>query len=938
MTMFLLFFSLNSLACKKIVSLFNPGLKLHYEIRPSSYSSSELEIKIVITQFDGDSLKIIPYERDNLLVKNNLRCYDSHGNSLSYTDKLIPVPEKTDVFGNGYTQYLLHTTQIDTVIIEYTVRVGAKEGNQHIGYSGFTYGYLDEKFGLLLGRNILLVPETKISDITVNFAFPETRRVMTGWKLKNSLYYPALQGQNIIEILLLEPIGIGDFVVKSKTINNTKVVVYIHEEIPGMVKQEIWQNVFITYEFLASIFQKPLGDKYSIFFTPKTKDNDLIHIQSWGTGQGMDMPTITAYRWQKFTQNLILAWLKHPPHRIKYKYADDLWLVDGLAYFLSAKILDKLRLQQYNDLIEWLAANYISDFSLDSLSREMTNLGSAFKNKIPKGANIYLKYKAPITLDYVDRMIRLETKGRTNILDVLRLQAANNNKVKFKDCVEKIIGHKIDSWYNEYFLKTQKPIPLDPYVIAPLASMKGKGNTAVEKESNLTILFTGQARGFIEQCGCKVNQSGGIAKRAAYINSERKYNQNLLLIDLGDAFPIEKNEPFLNKLTELEFNIFLKSMELMKYDFSAIGASELMYSPGFFLKKISTLDFPYLSANIVFSQYKQQNSIKPYKILETQGIKVAFLGLSQNIYHEQFEYLYEDNVSSVIFEDPLTVAKRLIPFLRPKADIVCVVGRLSPIFIRKLVKAVPDIDLVFSSYPNAIINPHVAKYNDDELVQAGTYYHTYDQPGKLDKTLILYNHIGQYGISKVCLKLNTGKAIIESEVEDFFLDASVSDDPKIRKLLDTFYGSLLLRGEAIGDAYKRITSWDVDKIQNSSFVGVQRCLPCHENQYDQWRYTQHASAFTTLLARQRSSAPKCVACHVTGIGFVNGYKLGDTKSLFANVQCEMCHGPGSLHVETPARINIIKSPGYKDCAQCHDAEHSDMNNENFPVYYAKVKH
>jgi hypothetical protein len=916
------------------MKVFNRGINLYYEIGFSEHSFSELDIKIVITQLNSDLLKIIPYERDNLLVKHNFRCHDSRGNILPYRTILIPILKNTSVFGKGYTQYFLQTDKIDTAIIEYTVKVGAREGNQHSGHSGFAYGYLDEKFGLLLGRNILLAPEAKIFDVTVKFDFPETRKVITSWKLKDSLYYPTL-GRNPIESLLLEPIGIGDFSAKSKMIHETNVVVYIHEEIPDTVKQKIFRNVFTTYEFLADIFQKPLGNEYFILFTPKTKGNNLIYVQSWGTGQGMDMPAITVYRWQKFTQNLIRAWIEDAPYRIEYKYAEDLWLVDGLKYFLSAKILDKLGLQDYNIFLEGLSRDYL--FALSS-GLNMIDLGSVFTSKAPKGINPsrLLQVKAPLLLDYIDRMIRLETGEKVNILDVLRLQAAKNNKVKFKDCVEKIIGYKIDEWYNEPFFKTQRPIPIDLCALTPLSSMESKEYVINKEKYDVTILFTGESRGFIEQCGCKVNQSGGIARRATFINSERKRNPNLLLIDLGDAFPIEKNESTLNKLTELEFDIFLQCMELMKYDFSVIGASELMYSPDYFLKKTSNLNFPYLSANIRFPQYKQQTLRKSYKILETQGIKIAFLGLSQNIYHEQFDYVYQDNVLSVIFEDPLTVAKLMVPHLRQQADIVCVVGRLSPKMLRKLVETVPDIDLIFSSYPRAVINNW--DFQHDHSTHAMASYHTHDQNGKLNNTAILYSHSGRYGISKVDLKLNAQKRIIASKPEDFYLDESVPDDHRVRRLLNNFYKTLLARRDVVGKAYKIITSWDDNKIQNSSFAGVQTCLLCHENQYNQWKYTPHASAFKTLLERQRSSAPKCIACHVTGLGYESGYKVGDINSLFVNVQCEMCHGPGNLHVEAPSRTNIIKSPTQKDCVQCHDSEHSDMNNENFLEYYKKVIH
>ena len=54
-------------------------------------------------------------------------------------------------------------------------------------------------------------------------------------------------------------------------------------------------------------------------------------------------------------------------------------------------------------------------------------------------------------------------------------------------------------------------------------------------------------------------------------------------------------------------------------------------------------------------------------------------------------------------------------------------------------------------------------------------------------------------------------------------------------------------------------------------------------------------AWKTLVDGGKQTDYKCVGCHVTGYGQVGGSSLGHTKRL-ENVQCETCHGPGSMHV------------------------------------------
>jgi hypothetical protein len=87
----------------------------------------------------------------------------------------------------------------------------------------------------------------------------------------------------------------------------------------------------------------------------------------------------------------------------------------------------------------------------------------------------------------------------------------------------------------------------------------------------------------------------------------------------------------------------------------------------------------------------------------------------------------------------------------------------------------------------------------------------------------------------------------------------------------------------------------------------------------------HASAWKTLVAVGKQDDYKCVSCHVTGYGQVGGSSLGHTDHL-RDVQCEVCHGPGSAHVaaeglEEPLALSA-GTPA-STCTTCHTEQHSD---------------
>jgi len=111
----------------------------------------------------------------------------------------------------------------------------------------------------------------------------------------------------------------------------------------------------------------------------------------------------------------------------------------------------------------------------------------------------------------------------------------------------------------------------------------------------------------------------------------------------------------------------------------------------------------------------------------------------------------------------------------------------------------------------------------------------------------------------------------------------------------------------------------------ASYVGIAKCAGCHKAAVTFWNHTVHAQAWKTLVEGGKQADYKCVSCHVTGFGQVGGSSLGFTKKL-ESVQCEVCHGPGSLHVlgegnEQP--LAIKRDAPETVCLGCHTEQHSD---------------
>lgn len=108
----------------------------------------------------------------------------------------------------------------------------------------------------------------------------------------------------------------------------------------------------------------------------------------------------------------------------------------------------------------------------------------------------------------------------------------------------------------------------------------------------------------------------------------------------------------------------------------------------------------------------------------------------------------------------------------------------------------------------------------------------------------------------------------------------------------------------------------------SSYVGIEICSNCHLEERAFWDKTAHSGAYATLSRDHKEFNLDCVSCHVTGYEKPGGSTVTHVEK-FTNVQCEVCHGPGSRHAENPADLELIKSaPPRSLCATtCHHPPH-----------------
>lgn len=114
----------------------------------------------------------------------------------------------------------------------------------------------------------------------------------------------------------------------------------------------------------------------------------------------------------------------------------------------------------------------------------------------------------------------------------------------------------------------------------------------------------------------------------------------------------------------------------------------------------------------------------------------------------------------------------------------------------------------------------------------------------------------------------------------------------------------------------QLISWTAG--ENGDYVGAGVCGECHQEIYQSWMGTKHASAFEDLENSGRSQ-DYCYVCHTTGVD-ANG------NWVFEDIQCESCHGGGKSHTESGGNASkIVLSWDAIQCGTCHSQSH-------FPQY------
>jgi len=286
-------------------------------------------------------------------------------------------------------------------------------------------------------------------------------------------------------------------------------------------------------------------------------------------------------------------------------------------------------------------------------------------------------------------------------------------------------------------------------------------NSLYAKE--LTVIYTAETHGMIDECDCPKKPDGGIFRRATLIKEiSMEMRGNILVLDGGGAFAGGLDDQYTmgDELDKERTIINLRGMAKMGYDAVCLGDDEFGFGINFLNTVRAETKIPFLSCNIF---YKGTSKLfaEPYIIRKINGIAVAIIGVTTQ---ELLTGEYFDKVKSLEVADPISQVGRYVKKLRKDADVVILLSHLGDDLTEELVEKVKGLDIVINSH----------RWKKAEFKK------------RINGTLVVqFNYQGKK-IGRIDLNLNDKNKIISSEVREIEVSHLLEGDPDLLQMVTGF--------------------------------------------------------------------------------------------------------------------------------------------------------
>ncbi|MBK9070682.1 MAG: hypothetical protein IPL79_06740 [Myxococcales bacterium] len=468
-----------------------------------------------------------------------------------------------------------------------------------------------------------------------------------------------------------------------------------------------------------------------------------------------------------------------------------------------------------------------------------------------------------------------------------------------------------------------------------------------------TLFALADLRGEIEPCGCTTDPWGDMARTVKVVGDARAAGP-VMMVDAGSTLYAGAEVPtHLQASAKLKAELIASIYEqTLRVDAVALGEADLAFgTDGVRLPRLSNATVPGVET-------------KPWKLVEVAGHK---LGVVSVVHPGAL-------ASAAALPDPAAAMSEHAQAARAAGAELVVVLLQAPTMkdAQRALTAATRVDIAIVGLGEAAPEPEKISRRPERLGTAWTVF-----PAAKGQTLVrfditlragdgLADAIGPGAVEVALVALDKEIATITAQLAAFRTDASADAAFVARKeaelaahraqratlqaaplqvpasgsyfTFDLMPISKALACDGAMVAAKVAFDQETGKANlaeaaaappvpvakgQAVFVGSEACANCHKPAMEFWKTTRHAQAWETIEKVGKQFQYDCVSCHVTGWMQPGGSTLAANEVL-RDVQCETCHGPGSLHVAAGGGKATMRAPAEDLCAgQCHTPEHSD---------------
>lgn len=232
---------------------------------------------------------------------------------------------------------------------------------------------------------------------------------------------------------------------------------------------------------------------------------------------------------------------------------------------------------------------------------------------------------------------------------------------------------------------------------------------------------------------------GGILPRKAIIDSVRKAEKNVILVDAGDM--VQGSLYFKYFRGDVEYPIF----NMMDYDIRILGNHEFDNGIEELASHWKKVKGARLSANYDFKGTPAEGIFEPYVIKKVGKKKIGFIGINVN----PESLISKENYKGMVYHDAIATANKTASYLRKdkKCDLIVAVthigyepteGKASD---TALARASRDIDIIIGGHSHTFVDPSTPET---------TPYWIENAAGKP----VLVTQTGKYGRNVGYIKIN----------------------------------------------------------------------------------------------------------------------------------------------------------------------------------------